>query len=142
MASHHFEPLKADDPLVQMGYDNRDVQLKLVWKGVAWFFAFSAISFVVGFGIFAALNPAVLKGETISKPSMAALPPAPNPVLESNVTAKIDIMELRQSERKELEKTAQNADGSYTIPVQKAVDLLAQKGIPEKPSKNVVSGVR
>ena len=52
------------------------------------------------------------------------------PKVQGNVAAKIDIMQMRQEERKQLEGYGTNQDGKQHIPVEAAMEILAKRGLP------------
>jgi hypothetical protein len=131
-----------EDPLIDMGYEVRDAEMKTIGVATGIFFAFVVVSFAIGFGIFAWLNPAILHEKTTQAPFMSNAPKPPYPLLQTNITTKTDIKELRQGETAQLTTSAvlDAKKGVYRIPIDRAIDLVAQRGLPERPSPNVVSG--
>ncbi len=137
---------KREDPLVEMGYEVRDVNYKTLRKVIIGFFVFAAISAVFGwiylFGLFGykGVNPQYASGkwgfETVRK-----VPAAPNPLVQSGVSAKIEISEMRYAEDEALKSTGYVGPNKAMahIPIDQAMDLLAERGIPKGSETNAVS---
>ena len=90
---------KREDPLVELGYEVRDVNTKALTKGMVGFFIFTIASCIVGFIVFRLMYP---EGFEDKKVRARMMPQAPYPMVQSNITAKTDIMDLRQQEEKVL----------------------------------------
>lgn len=122
---------KREDPLVDMGYETRDIDIPSLAKALAGFFVFAIVSFTIGWFIYRAMNPRPFNPPI--KPAFARkLPQAPNPLLQSNMTAKTDIEDLRQAETAQLTTTGPNInDATKThIPIDRAIQLLVDRGLP------------
>ncbi len=132
---------KREDPLTDLGYEVRDMDLLAIGKATTIFFVFVTISFVLGFGILWILvgngNPVkgfnALKDRETQKPFITNPPKAPNPLLQTNITTKTDIKELRQNETALLTTSGvvDGAKGIYRIPIDRAIELTAQRGLPD-----------
>ena len=94
-------------------------------KAIYIFFAFAVGSGIVGYVIYEQMNPRVANGQP--KETFARrLPESPNPMLQTNMSAKTDIMVLRHKEDEALYgEPTQNKDGSYRIPVKAAMAMIA-----------------
>lgn len=110
---------------VELGYDPRDIDAPKIYKVVIGFFAFAVFFFGLGaivyiywgkFGFSSNFDP--------RKPAIVG------PKVQGNVAAKIDIMSLRQAERRQMEGYGQNQDGKQHIPVDAAMEILAKRGLP------------
>jgi hypothetical protein len=127
---HTNEPRQ--DPLVDMGYETRDVDLKRLGRTAFWFYVFVIGSVVIG-----ALSLLVLApGYWVDKPTdqlARVIPAEPNPPLQTNVTAKKDMATLRTEEAQRLEGTGYaNAERTRVhIPIERAMDLLVERGLPK-----------
>lgn len=132
---------KREDPLLDLGYERRDIDMMAIGKAAAWFFGFSFISYIAGWLILRFMNPDMIKVQAASPPFVQNPPPAPNPLLQTNITTKTDIRELRQKETQALTTSAvlDAQHGVYRIPVDRAIDLTLQRGLPQRPS-NVSTG--
>jgi hypothetical protein len=127
------EPLQ-EDPLVEMGYEPQDLGLPAIKKFVIALFAFAIFSFAVVFGLFKLLKldlNAADRARAEALPFQKRVPPAPNPLLQSNVTAKTAIADMRKTERAELENYAwvDRSKGIVRIPIDRAISLLAERGL-------------
>jgi len=121
-----------EDPLVDLGYETRDIDIQTIKKAVIAFFAFATVMFVVGAWIYANMNTA-FKPEFIAEKDNLRIPKSPNPLLEDNTSNTTDIMAVRQHETAVLTSTGW-ADDKHTfahIPIEKAIDLLVERGLPK-----------
>jgi hypothetical protein len=119
-----------EDPLVDMGYEIRDVDYPMLRKATIYFFVFAFAMFFIGWYIFKWMNPVFAPGfqaNTIGK-----IPGKPIPLLQDNETNVTDIMALRQAETARLTSTgwADDAHTKVHIPIEKAIDLLVKEGLP------------
>ncbi|MDR3689624.1 MAG: hypothetical protein P4L46_09625 [Fimbriimonas sp.] len=122
---------KREDPLVELGYEIRDVNKKALVNGTIGFFVFAIASSVIGFVIFRLMYPAGFDAQHEPK---SLMPQSPNPLVQSNITAKTDIMDLRQQEDKVLNAPAHWVDASHTkiaIPIDRAMEIIADRGMPK-----------
>lgn len=110
---------------VELGYDPRDIHIVPIIKVVVWFFVLTAVAF----GAMAIWF--IKSGQGSSFKRDVRKPAITGPVLQSNVGAKIDIMQLRQKERDAMTTYETNKDGSMRIPVEHALDLIAERGLPQ-----------
>ena len=131
---------KREDPLVELGYEVRDLNTKAIRIAAIGFFLFAVGSSVLGFGIFYLMNPA---GFAKVEESNRLLPQPPNPILQSNITSKTDIMDLRQKETKVLDAPMGWSDKAKTklhLPIDMAMEIIAKRGVPiTSPSVPAVS---
>lgn len=123
-----------DDPdvLKEMGFDRRDIDGKNISKWIVAFFAFSIAMFVISIPIYRFFAPQQNKwarGEEL--PTYRKVPQAPNPILQDNITTKVDIAVMRQEELKKMgETTWIDRDKQIVrIPVDRAIDLIAERGV-------------
>jgi hypothetical protein len=119
---------KREDPLVEMGYEVRDINIKAIKVATYIFFAFAVGSGAIGYVIYELMNPRVMGGQP--QPTFAKrIPQSPNPLLQTNMTAKTDIMSLRAKEDKFLTGApGQLPDGGYHIPIDAAMQMVAEQG--------------
>lgn len=133
---HTNEP--REDPLVDMGYETRDLNIKGIRKASIAFFGFAFACFGVVILWYWTIGPGQQhRNET---PANARLiPEKPNPLLQSNVTAKVDIMTLRQAETKVLEGTGyvEGQPGYVHIPIDRAIDLVAAGQVPISTGRSI-----
>jgi hypothetical protein len=123
-----------EDPLVEMGYEIRDINVPNIRKAVLWFFGFAIGSALIGwtvynnrFVVFNLPQKDAPANAILTRP----IPGEPNPLLQNNVTAKTDIMTLRRRERERIGSTGYNEDKSTVhIPVDQAMDILVARGLP------------
>jgi hypothetical protein len=132
---HTNEP--REDPLIDMGYEIRDVDYPKLRKAVFYYFGFAIFCGLCGLVVY--LNRFVIFG--IAAPKEGAtmnrtLPKDPFPVLQTNISSKTDIADMRAEETKRLNAT-EYADDTHTvvhIPVDKAMQILVDRGLPKTAS--------
>ncbi|HTQ08609.1 MAG TPA: hypothetical protein VMI31_00915 [Fimbriimonadaceae bacterium] len=129
----HLEP--EDDALAKMGYEVEDVQFKSLGKSVIWFFAFVFFCGISGYLIFGYyIGFDKLKNPPAdTTPFASRIPPSPNPLLQTNETAKSDIRDLRQKENAILygkPAWVDKSKGIVRIPIDQAIDLYLSKIAP------------
>ncbi|MGV3618084.1 MAG: hypothetical protein ACO1SV_22385 [Fimbriimonas sp.] len=121
-----------EDPLVELGYEIRDVNYKSLTKAVVIFFVFAIGSFTAGLIIYNVMNPLKNRQTQMSTSRLKRnLPQPPNPLLQGNVTSKTDMMRLREVEDLRLHGTGpiEGTDRVH-IPVERAMELLVERGLP------------
>jgi hypothetical protein len=141
---HKPEHDENEDILADLGYEYRDLDMVSLSKATLWFAIFTTGGFAIGLLLFFMWNPQVKTEGNINRPFLGRTPPAPNPLLQTNTTTRTDIMELRQGETRRLTTAAvvDSKSGVYRIPIERAIALTAERGLPEKPDAQVVSGAR
>ena len=121
-----------EDPLIDMGYEVRDVDYKILQRALIFFFVFTFAMFGSGWIIYRVMNP-VFGDAYKSQKNNLIIPKSPNPVLQDNLTNMTDIMTIRKAETAQLTSTGWT-DDTHThvhIPIEKAIGLLVQRGLPE-----------
>jgi|GEM_PF-5743947 len=116
------------DPLVDLGYEQKDIAPKLVFRASMIFFGFAIGSWAIGYF---ALH---MLGYLDTVPNVNSLmstktPADPNPIIQTNVTAKSDIRDLRQRENQTLATSGKSTytDGFNRIPIEQAIKLTADR---------------
>ncbi len=137
----HDAKHRKEDPLLEMGYEKQDINIKVLGWAAFWFFIFTFVCYGIGWLFFVKTDPAIVTIQETTPPFSKNPPPSPNPLLQTNITTKTDIKELRQKETEELTTSAlvDAKSGVYRIPVDRAIDLMARRGLPQRPA-NVKSG--
>jgi len=121
--------------LESKAYETRDMDWKLIFKGTLYFFIFCFASAGVVLGWIFVFDKDRLTKEHMADNVQRKLPEAPAPLLQTNITAKTEIAELRKKENAILNSDGINSKtGARHIPIDSAMDLLIQKGVPTKVS--------
>lgn len=127
------------DELKKLGYEPENIKFKTLTASGIFFFVFVALNLVGAAWLLRYFNPAAFNAPSPSAAFAAKAPPAPNPLLQTNVTTKTDIKSLRQQERAALESYGVVDAGHVRVPIDRAVDIVLEKGlIPGKASPDVV----
>ena len=138
---------KREDPLGEMGYEIRDINMPLIKKAVNYFFSFAVFCIIFAwlalFGTpwgvpklgpiplgFEGMNPMYARKDSGFN-TVRRVPAAPNPLLQTNVSAKTDLFKMRQAEDKHLHGTGyvEGKKDRVYIPIESAMDLLVKRGI-------------
>lgn len=118
------------DPLVELGYEQRDLHTKNIFKVSVIFFAFAFFSYGAGWAILH-FGYGYFKDPTGVNDLMSTkIPKDPNPILQTNVSTKTDMYELRRREKHELTTSgeSEHVKGATRIPIEQAIKLSADRG--------------
>lgn len=122
------EPPEDIDQLRKLGYESRDVAMRPLLKAGIYLAIFALASAALTILIYIAFVP-----ERGVKPSMQ-LPPN-QPPLQTDVTRKRDMKEMLQEQEKVLTTYGwvDEQRGIARIPIDRAIDLIAERGLPTRP---------
>jgi hypothetical protein len=121
---------KREDPLVELGYEVRDLNTVAIRNSVIAFFVFAIGSAILGFVCYRLMNPSVF--ENPQQASSRMVPAPPNPLIQSNIGAKTDIMDIRQHETQVLTGPIGWTDANKShlhIPIDMAMEIIAKRGV-------------
>ncbi len=116
------------DPLVDLGYEQKDIAPKIIFKASMIFFGFALASWGVVY-FFMHILGYLDTVPNVNNLMNTKTPAAPNPIIQTNVTAKTDIRELRQRENQVM---ATGGDSAYTpgfkrVSIEQAIKLTADR---------------
>lgn len=132
MHDHHDDPVelaKAE----KLRYDHRDLDIDAIRKSMFPFGAFLVFCLIASFLVMAGLYWLRQQGESAFTaqvaPPRASLPAGP--LLQSDITAKLDMENLRKREDRMANSYgwADRPNGVARIPIDRAVELTAQRGL-------------
>jgi hypothetical protein len=117
------------DPLSDLGYEQRDLHPKNIFKVSMGFFIFAFFSYWLGWVILRNMTTYEAV-PSVNDLQSAKIPAAPNPILQTNVTAKTDIKNMRLQEQRELTSagSSTHVQGAHRIPIEQAIKLSAARG--------------
>lgn len=121
-----------DEPNQQrIGHETRDINVRVVtWTAIGLVVSAMVMGVTVGglFSLFKSQHPSASASSRITTP--VALPPPPR--LQTNPTA--DLQQLREVENAKLNSYGwiDKSAGVVRIPIDRAMDLLAQRGLPAR----------
>lgn len=126
------------DLLEELGYEPTDEAVgSPVGKFTVWFFAFFAIM-VLGSWIFLTVMGRVSGYMAPKNEASRLMPPEGTPLLQGNVAAHADMENLRKQEHDKLEAYKEDPKtGKYQIPIEKAMDIVVQRGLPTRDGAGV-----
>lgn len=119
-------------PDTSKGYEQTDLAVSDLLKGVVGFFVFTGGSAIAAFiGLY------LYGGTKFVDAAVRPIPAAPNPLLQSETTAKVDIWNLRYREKQALTSFGDSkvAPGTKHIPIDSAIDILTRDGLPKGASQ-------
>lgn len=109
---------------VELGYDPRDVEPKGLTKVIVIFLGATLFFFGVGALVWMNLGYAKPSNFDARKPRVAG------PLVQGNITAKVDIMAMRQFEKEAMTTYKPLENGKWRIPVDRAMEILGTRGLP------------
>lgn len=121
-------------PDTSKGYEQTDLSITDITKGVIGFFVFTAICGIV---VFVGMYMAGLAKEPPPQ-AFRPIPKDPYPLLQNEATARVDMHNLRYRENQQLESAgaSETVKGGQRIPIDSAIDILSERGVNsmEKPN--------
>lgn len=147
MHDHHEDDPEVLSEIEKLGYDPRDVPIGETPKhAIALFLSIGAVM-LVSWGIMAAIDryqgSTLVGSKDVSDVRRERAPEDPYPVVQTNLSAKTDIHDLR---RDEMIKTTtygwvDKAAGVASIPVDEAKKMLLSEGMPTTPNQGLPASV-
>ncbi len=128
--------------LEEMGYEHEDLKLDAAPKATIWFFVGIILSIIAGGIIFFAISPnSVAFQRTQSVKEFRRMPEAPAPLLQTNRTAHADVANLKTAENATLHSYGwvDKAKGVAHIPVEEAMDMTLEEGLPTRDNAKELS---
>lgn len=122
------------DVLENLGYEQSDIDAspKVLTTHSAIFLGFIIFSFGMAWITLSVLDRADSFKFGRANTEVQRTPPDEAPLLQSNITAKKDMVDLRHKEEEKLNSYEEVEDhpGTYKIPVKKAMEIVAERGLP------------
>lgn len=122
--------------LAELGYEHRDVHPKPMAWAAFWLFLFT-----IGSGILAAFFIRfwnIIPEVPVEQRAFHKVqPPVGTPILQNNSDNTADIAALRRNEAEILNSPAALPDGTYRIPVDAAIKMIAERGLPKTATQPV-----
>jgi hypothetical protein len=114
-------------PDTSKGYEQSDLQITGIVKGVVGYFIFTALVGVFVLVLFIVFHQ---NDQTQADMGPTRVPSQPYPLLQNDVTAHTDIWNLRQNEQYLLDNVTyvDKSKGILRIPIEDAIDQEAAKG--------------
>ena len=131
-----FQP---EDPEVlrEMKYDRRDIKVPMLKSWTIWITGSCIACFIVSIPVYNWLTtpgktlPSMLGTTREPAPKSSNRMPPGTPLLQDNLTTKVDIQQLRMSEDKRMSTFGwidQN-NGVVRIPIEKAITMVVKNGV-------------
>lgn len=135
MSDHHDEnPMEGRDldVLQELGYEPTDTTAESpIGKFTLWFFGFIFVMAGAAFVFQTGFDRVPGFKFNQERPVRRVMPPEGTPLLQSNTTAQKDMVDLKKENWDKMHKTElQRGGSSAVIPVDKAIEIVAQRGLP------------
>ena len=138
----HGEPNPRTDHLSRLGYESRDVVIPVLVKWIGYLFLFIFGSFAITFGVYKLFVPqGGEEARSLPLTTVQRQPVPGAPVLQ--VHPKRDMIEFRREELQKLNGYGwvDQSKGVAKIPVDRAIDIVVERGIPAPQGPGSVGGV-
>jgi len=122
--------------LAELGYEQRDVHAKTMGWAAFWLFVFTIGSGILAAGFIRLWN-IVPEVPVEQRAFHKVQPPVGTPILQNNSDNTADIAALRRDEAEALNSSADLHDGSYRIPVDAAIKMIVERGLPKTATQPV-----
>ncbi len=124
--SQRGTPNPNQDQLAKLGYETRDIALNTLSRWLVGLFAFIAVAAFGTLGLYKLLVPTYAETERVSPLEHVRTYP-PNPQLQAR--PKRDMIDYRAAEGKVEKNYTKGENGTVNLPITRAMDLLAERGI-------------
>lgn len=136
-----------EDVLRQMGYEQRDISLKTLVKWTIFLFFFVGLSSVVALGIYKIFVPEKTPMQESLNVTNRNIPRALPTEPRLQVMPQQDLIRFRATEErlqttygKPDSSTVEHGPDAVRIPIDRAIDLIAERGLPATPPVQSGSG--
>ena len=134
MHEHEHDDPEVLSEIEKLGYDPRDVPVEKTWVHAAMLFLSCFVVGLLAWGVMAAIDryegsKSTGRQEVSERKNM---PQDPYPLLQTNSSAKTDIVKLRTEEalKTEMAGWVDKEKGVARIPVSHAIELILKEGMP------------
>lgn len=126
------------DQLRKLGYEKSDVSLPILTKWIIFLFGFIAFSAAAGWVIYIVFVPGIGIEETPSALARGEKLP-PSPALQANPKRDIVVFRQQEAERAEHYSWFDKDKDVVHIPLDRAMELVAERGFPSKADANRIT---
>lgn len=119
------------DALREMGYEKSDLSVSGIRNGAIWLFALLVVCIILPLFALQLIYPNAFEEKKVSGFAVTPKMKEGTPLLQSNLTTKTDIQDMRQNEELVLSTSTylNKEKGIVRIPIARAMDLIAERGI-------------
>jgi hypothetical protein len=137
----HNDPEERNwDELKRLGYEPQDLDVNLAVKGTVAFYAFVVMALAGAGFMFWLLNRDAFNVQAPTSAFVTRVPRPPYPLLQTNITSKTDIRELRQNETRLLTTYSRVDPGHIRLPIDRAIDLVLERDLIKGEPHPLVQG--
>lgn len=120
-------------PDTSKGYEQTDLSIRDITRGVIGFFVFTAIMGVV---VWVGMYPFGLTKPPAPQANRP-IPKPPHPLVQNDVTSHVDMRNLRYQENRQLESGGKSEVSSgQRMPIDEAINLMAERGLNSQEGSN------
>jgi hypothetical protein len=118
------------DPLTDLGYERRDINPDIIFRATMIFFGFAFFGYIAGWAVLHYGFNYFTEIKNVNNLASSKIPAAPNPILQTNVSAKTDIRAMRNHENEALGTSgdSETVKGAHRISIEQAIKLSAERG--------------
>ncbi len=128
MHDHNHDDPETLSEIEKLGYDPRDVPVEKTWIHAVLLYASIAVTMVLAWLVMTVFDRAQVGKPQSATAVRSSTPPEPYPLLQSNKTAKTDIIDLRKAEQIKTDTAGwvDQGKGIAHIPVEDAKHLVLE----------------
>ena len=146
MRKPHDKPEVDINYLKKLGYEPRDIDLPVIVKATIFLFGFFALTAAATVLVFMLFVKQDVVTETAQTKVACKMPPPDYPLLQENPVKgdkHIDIQKFRMEEDQRVNSPAwrDKQKGIVRIPVDRAIDMLLEKGLPTRGAAGTAASV-
>jgi hypothetical protein len=118
------------DPLTDLGYEAKDVNMRKIGMATAFFFGFFTLCVFLTWFYIHLVSPQYFDQRADIPQLQTKIPKPPNPLLQTDVTVRTDMQDLRRAETEAMTnpKWVDQSKGIARIPVDRAMQMIAERG--------------
>ncbi len=145
MRKHPDKPEVDINYLKKLGYEPRDIDLMMIVRATIFLFGFFGVTALVTVWVFWLFVNQDVKSESGAPKIARKMPPPDYPMLQERPIwgdPHMDIQKFRMEEDERVNTPAwrDKQKGIVRIPVDRAIDIVLEKGLPARPAPGVSSG--
>ncbi len=133
---HNSEDNRDLNILEELGYEPTDVETRSIPKVTIIFFVVSTVMFIIAWGVMSVIDRTSVKTPDPESFSRRRTPEGDAPLLQTNVSAKLDTIKLRREELAKTETYAwvDESKGIVRVPIELGMQKLLEQGVPTRPN--------
>ncbi len=130
--------------LEEMGYEPTDVEPNAIPKVTFDFFTAMTVMFVIAWAVMSVIDRTSTLPSAKETFTRRRTPEGDAPLVQGNVTAKQDMINLRREEIQKTEVFAwvDEGKGIARVPISVGMEMLLERGVPTRPNARIPEGYK